>query len=319
MMTHRHHDRARPRRPRSTGRREPDRGTRGTREASARVAGACRAPDRFTQCGRRLHRNGQALRARRQRGTVSAHVPSVGNASTRVQSSSRERGSSSSAMAARRRYMIMLLPRGCPLDGEQGARRSRAVPIRNAGSARSGTCAGNAGPHRTTTSRQRDPCSRSAGAPWRPHRSGRHRRRRPDHPLARLPRTPGPAGREPAPVRGRAPGPGGDPGAQQRSRPRVLLRREPGRRPVRAGEHPARRAPGAALTGGPRRPGGLRGRDLPAAGGALVAHCRSRSAGSKCPRSIYFRSDPQPLSGAGRILKTELRTPYRAHTARTVG
>ena len=40
---------------------------------------------------------------------------------------------------------------------------------------------------------------------------------------------------------------------------------------------------------------------------ALIAHCRSLIAGYKCPRSIEFRTDPLPLSGANKILKTQLR------------
>jgi long-chain acyl-CoA synthetase len=35
-------------------------------------------------------------------------------------------------------------------------------------------------------------------------------------------------------------------------------------------------------------------------------------AGFKCPRSVSFVTDPLPLSGAGKILKTELRKPYWA-------
>ena len=45
---------------------------------------------------------------------------------------------------------------------------------------------------------------------------------------------------------------------------------------------------------------------------ALIAHCRELIAGYKCPRGIDFRDDPMPLSGAGKILKTELRKPYWA-------
>lgn len=41
--------------------------------------------------------------------------------------------------------------------------------------------------------------------------------------------------------------------------------------------------------------------------GALVAHAKSLIAGYKCPRSFTFRDDPLPLSGAGKVLKTELR------------
>ncbi len=43
---------------------------------------------------------------------------------------------------------------------------------------------------------------------------------------------------------------------------------------------------------------------------ALIAHCHTLIAGFKCPRSIAFRTEPLPLSGAGKILKTELRAPF---------
>jgi long-chain acyl-CoA synthetase len=43
---------------------------------------------------------------------------------------------------------------------------------------------------------------------------------------------------------------------------------------------------------------------------ALIEHCKSLIAGFKCPRSVSFQSEPLPLSGAGKILKTELRKPY---------
>ena len=42
----------------------------------------------------------------------------------------------------------------------------------------------------------------------------------------------------------------------------------------------------------------------------LIAHCRDRIAGYKLPRSFVYLSDPLPLSGAGKILKTELRKPH---------
>ena len=42
----------------------------------------------------------------------------------------------------------------------------------------------------------------------------------------------------------------------------------------------------------------------------LIAHCHKLIAGFKCPRGVSFRDDPMPLSGAGKILKTELRKPY---------
>ncbi|MFY9212326.1 MAG: long-chain fatty acid--CoA ligase [Aestuariivita sp.] len=43
---------------------------------------------------------------------------------------------------------------------------------------------------------------------------------------------------------------------------------------------------------------------------ALQAHCHTLIAGYKCPRSIEFRTQPFPLSGANKVLKTELRKPF---------
>jgi len=45
---------------------------------------------------------------------------------------------------------------------------------------------------------------------------------------------------------------------------------------------------------------------------ALTEHCNALIAGFKRPRSYQFRADPLPLSGAGKILKTELRKPWWA-------
>jgi len=42
----------------------------------------------------------------------------------------------------------------------------------------------------------------------------------------------------------------------------------------------------------------------------IIAHCRARIANYKCPRSVEFRSEQFPLSGAGKVLKRELRAPY---------
>jgi len=42
----------------------------------------------------------------------------------------------------------------------------------------------------------------------------------------------------------------------------------------------------------------------------LQAHCHQLIAGYKCPRSVEFRTEPLPLSGANKVLKTELRKPY---------
>ncbi len=50
----------------------------------------------------------------------------------------------------------------------------------------------------------------------------------------------------------------------------------------------------------------------------MIAHCKSLIAGFKCPRSVSFQAEPLPLSGAGKILKTELRKPYWADSSRAV-
>jgi len=42
----------------------------------------------------------------------------------------------------------------------------------------------------------------------------------------------------------------------------------------------------------------------------LIDHCKSLIAGYKCPKSVEFRDEPLPLSGAGKILKKDLRAPY---------
>lgn len=50
----------------------------------------------------------------------------------------------------------------------------------------------------------------------------------------------------------------------------------------------------------------------------IIAHCRQRIAGYKVPRSVTIRVEPLPVSGAGKILKTELRRPYWENLARQV-
>jgi long-chain acyl-CoA synthetase len=42
----------------------------------------------------------------------------------------------------------------------------------------------------------------------------------------------------------------------------------------------------------------------------LVAHCRSLIAGYKVPKRVELRVGPLPKSGAGKVLKRELREPY---------
>jgi long-chain acyl-CoA synthetase len=50
----------------------------------------------------------------------------------------------------------------------------------------------------------------------------------------------------------------------------------------------------------------------------LIADCKERIANYKCPRSVEFRDEPLPLSGAGKILKAELRKPFWSDRDRNV-
>jgi long-chain acyl-CoA synthetase len=50
----------------------------------------------------------------------------------------------------------------------------------------------------------------------------------------------------------------------------------------------------------------------------LIGHCRQRIAGFKVPRAIERRTAPLPKSGAGKVLKRELREPYWAGQRRRV-
>jgi long-chain acyl-CoA synthetase len=50
----------------------------------------------------------------------------------------------------------------------------------------------------------------------------------------------------------------------------------------------------------------------------VMEHCREQIAGYKCPRSVDFRNTPLPLSGAGKVLKRELREPYWKGFAKAV-
>jgi long-chain acyl-CoA synthetase len=52
---------------------------------------------------------------------------------------------------------------------------------------------------------------------------------------------------------------------------------------------------------------------------ALEAWCRERLAAFKIPRSFEFRQEPLPLSGAGKVLKRDLRQPYWEGRGRHVG
>ncbi len=51
----------------------------------------------------------------------------------------------------------------------------------------------------------------------------------------------------------------------------------------------------------------------------IIAFCREQIAHYKCPRSVRLQDEPLPLSGAGKILKRELRKPYWEATTRQAG
>jgi long-chain acyl-CoA synthetase len=50
----------------------------------------------------------------------------------------------------------------------------------------------------------------------------------------------------------------------------------------------------------------------------LIEFCKTRIAGYKCPRSVDLRESPLPLSGAGKVLKRELRKPFWENRERRV-
>jgi long-chain acyl-CoA synthetase len=50
----------------------------------------------------------------------------------------------------------------------------------------------------------------------------------------------------------------------------------------------------------------------------LMDFCKTLIAGYKCPRSVEVTQTPLPLSGAGKILKRELRKPYWENRQRMV-
>ena len=50
----------------------------------------------------------------------------------------------------------------------------------------------------------------------------------------------------------------------------------------------------------------------------IIAFCKERIAGYKCPRSVHVQDEMLPLSGAGKILKRELRRPYWENRSRAV-
>lgn len=42
----------------------------------------------------------------------------------------------------------------------------------------------------------------------------------------------------------------------------------------------------------------------------IINHCKEYIAGYKCPKSVKFRTEPFPISGAGKLLKREVRKEY---------
>ena len=52
----------------------------------------------------------------------------------------------------------------------------------------------------------------------------------------------------------------------------------------------------------PRKPDGISATDI-------ISHCKQKIAGYKCPKSVEFRTE-LPMSGAGKILKAQLRESY---------
>jgi long-chain acyl-CoA synthetase len=50
----------------------------------------------------------------------------------------------------------------------------------------------------------------------------------------------------------------------------------------------------------------------------IVAYCREYIAGYKCPRTVEIRMGPLPMTGAGKILKREMRRPYWEDKSRGV-
>jgi acyl-CoA synthetase (AMP-forming)/AMP-acid ligase II len=50
----------------------------------------------------------------------------------------------------------------------------------------------------------------------------------------------------------------------------------------------------------------------------LIAYCKAKIAGYKCPQSIEFREEPFPISATGKVLKRDLRAPYWAGNGRNV-
>jgi len=50
----------------------------------------------------------------------------------------------------------------------------------------------------------------------------------------------------------------------------------------------------------------------------IIDHARDSIAGYKLPKTVEFRAEPLPLSGAMKVLKKDLRAPYWAGRERNV-
>lgn len=50
----------------------------------------------------------------------------------------------------------------------------------------------------------------------------------------------------------------------------------------------------------------------------IIAFCQQLIAGYKCPRSVEFREDPFPMTGAGKLRKIDLRTPFWENQNRSI-
>ena len=61
----------------------------------------------------------------------------------------------------------------------------------------------------------------------------------------------------------------------------------------------------------------LQGAEVSAA--EIISHTRESIAGYKVPKSVDFRAEPLPLSGAMKVLKRELREPFWQGRDRRIG
>ena len=50
----------------------------------------------------------------------------------------------------------------------------------------------------------------------------------------------------------------------------------------------------------------------------IIAFCKERIAGYKCPRSVKIQDETLPMSGAGKILKRDLRAPHWENKSKAV-